>query len=206
MKSFHVFAVLAFVTTVVGCSGGGRNNVPGRQCPLNYVPIDLNYKANQKTWKKGDNDSAIPAGSYAYQGSNLIYTEKGDKGLVVHIEDVGDRVAVFKARVNCVRNGINLTEKNLSLVANVASKMVAAAGAKLDVEARELSFKVVNRGLVAESKPVSEKPDSLEKAFGGKADELFVIQTVTPVDYEVRSVYSDNNGSYVVAVRFKKIN
>lgn len=204
MKSFQLFSVLVLLASAIGCSNGGRNNIAGRQCPENYVPIDLKFKADQKTWKKGDNESAIPVGTYAYQGSRLIYTEKGDKGAVVDIEDVGDKAGNFKTRVNCVRNGLNLTQKDLSAATNVVSKMIAAAGAPVDVEAKEISFRMNEKRLVTESKPVA-KPASLEKAYTGKADDLFVIQTFSKLDYEVRSVYSDNVGSYVVSVKFRKV-
>lgn len=203
MKLFPILSLAALIVAFVsGCSGGGRNQVAGRQCPAGHAPIEMK-KIPQKTWNKGENESSIPPGTYTYQSADLVYTEKGDKGAIVHIKDLPVNGA-FKTSIFCVRNGLNLSEKNISVASSLASKMIAKVGVAAEVEAKEISFKIADRRLVSESKALA-KTDSLEKAYEGKSTELFMIDTFNnQTDYEVRSSFSDNTGSYVLSVKFKR--
>jgi|GEM_PF-6949608 len=204
MKLFPLFS-LSLTVALAGCSGSGRQTIAGSQCPANYAPINLKVNENQKLWKKGQNETSIPAGTYTYQRSDLIYTEKGDKGAIIHIQDLPDRGGTFKASVACVRNGLNLSAKNISLSVDVASKMIAKAGVATDVEGREISFKVTDKRLVPEGKAIA-KPESLEKVYEGKSQDLYMISSLpNKIDYEIRSVFEDNNGKYVVVSKFKRV-
>jgi hypothetical protein len=205
MKFFPVLSLASLIIAMVsGCSGGGRNQIAGRQCPANHAPIEMK-KIPQKTWNKGENESSIPAGTYAYQSADLVYTEKGDKGAIVHIKDLPTSGG-FKTSIFCVRNGLSLSEKNISVASSLASKISATLGEAVKVEAKEISFKVNEKRLVSDSRALPAT-DSLEKAYEGKSTELFMIDTLnTKTDYEVRSNFSDNTGSYVLSVKFKRTN
>jgi uncharacterized protein YceK len=204
MKLIPIFSVAVVIVAILsGCSGGGgRNQIAGRQCPATYAPIEMT-KIPQKTWKKGENESSIPVGTYSYQSADLIYTEKGEKGAIVHIKDlpVG---GVFKTSIYCVRNALNISEKNISFASNLASKIIAKTGGSPEVETKEISFRTLDRRLVSESKAL-EKTDSLEKAYEGKSTELFLIDALNnQTDYEVRSTFSDNTGSFILSVKFRR--
>jgi len=206
MKSFQLVSLSVVVGAMVlaGCSGGGRARVAGRQCAANYKPFDMAaLKPEQKLWKKGDNESVIPAGTYSFERADLVYTAKGDKGLVVHVQEVRARDGSFKPQVLCVRNSRKLDEAPVNVSTPLVSKIVSKANLAAEVEAKELLFKVVEGRLVAESKNL-EKSDSVEKVYSGKAEDLVMIESANKVDYEIRSVYSDNNADYVVSVKFKK--
>lgn len=196
---FRVFSLVVLTATLwAGCSGSGLNRVPGQQCPSDYNPIDLNPKANQKLWGKGDNKD-LPAGNYVYLGSDMIYKEKGDGGMVVHVKDD----AQGKASTLCVRNAGNLTERNLSGSTQLVSKIVSEAGKAPTVSGRQLSFRVVDRRLTAESKDLSADDDSFDKVYSAKADDFFMMQPQGNV-YEIRSKYSDNKADYSVSVKLQK--
>lgn len=203
MKSIQLVSLLVLVAA---CSSGGRQNIAGRQCPANYAPIASTVAENQKTWRKGDNESGLPAGTYNYQRADLIYTEKGNKGAIVHVEDVPTKAGVFQTHFACVRNARNLEAKNISIATNIVSKIVTKTGAAAEVQAKELSFRVNDNRLVAESKAV-DNPASLEKIYEGKAQDFYMLPIINNnVDYEVRSVFEDNTGKYVVSVKFKRVN
>ena len=207
MKLFPMLSLATLIVAFVsGCGGEGmRNQVAGRQCPANHAPIEMK-KVPQKTWNKGENESSIPPGTYTYQSADLVYTEKGDKGAIVHMQDLPIN-GTFKTSIFCVRNGLNLSEKNISVASSLASKIIAKTGIAPEVEAKQISFKIVDRRLVSESQTFPDKTDSLEKAYEGKPTELFMINNYNnKIDYEVRSSFSDNTGSYVVSVKFKKEN
>jgi hypothetical protein len=197
--------LVSLVFLVAACSSGGRQNIAGRQCPANWAPIPATAAENQKLWKKGDNQE-LPPGTYNYQRADLVYTEKGDKGAIVQIEDVPTKAGVFQTHVSCVRNARSLAAKNISVATNIVSNIVAKAGAAADVQAKEISFRFNDGRLVAESKAV-DKPASLEKVYEGKAQDFYMLPLINNnVDYEVRSVFEDNTGKYVVSVKFKRVN
>lgn len=207
MNRFQVFSLIVLGSfNLLACNSGSRNVIAGRQCPANYDPLNLKAAEGQKkTWNKGQNQTSIPTGTYVYQRADLIFTQKGDKGAIVHIEDSPQR-GVFKTFTNCVRNGIKLSENNLSASANAVSKIVSKADKTLEFEAKELSFKMVDQRLVASSKVATEKPTSLEKIYEGKSTQLYMFPNVNNnVDYEVRSIYEDNVGTYVMSVKFKRV-
>ena len=206
MKLFQIFSLASLtLATLLACNSGGRNVIAGRQCPADYNPVNWQADKQGKTWEKGQNEGSIPVGTYVYQRADLIFTQKGDKGAIVHVEDSNQR-GVFKTFTNCVRNGQKVLEQNLGATVNVVSKIVSKADKTLDFEAKEMSFKVTDGRLVAASKAVTEKPTSLEKIYEGKSKLLYLLPKANNnVDYEVRSVYEDNVGTYVMSVTFKRI-
>lgn len=202
MKLFPALILSSTVLALIACSGGGGNRVAGIQCPVNH---SLAVILGQKLWKKGDNQSSIPEGTYTYQRADMVFTEKGNDGVTIHVQDTLLKNGTFQASVYCMRNGLSLQGRTISAAAPVASKVVSKTGST-EALSKELSVSMVDGRLKAFSKELASAsaPESLDKVYDGKADSYELIEHPNKVDYELRSTYSDNSGDYVVSVRFTK--
>lgn len=194
-----IVTLLATVMTLSACNGGnGSQRILGRQCPANYDPVSMNVPEN----KKGSLESALPPGTYDYNGATLYY--KDISNFRMELNDTKQKDNSYKGAVGCMRNDSPNTI-GLYLATEGISKMVVESdSSKVTSDVKSYSFRITDSKVVMDFVKSDRKPERPGDLYKGTASESFFYQ-VDDKNFEIRSHGKTQNGSeYFLAVRFVK--